>query len=154
MADPVLTYPTTQTFGGMIVALGNGATPTEVFAAPCGFDTKALNLTATASEANIPPCNSPDTPGWTARGVSAFSAEVTGSGVMATEDGAMWSEWLLSGLPKNVQVTLSATEIYQGPAVLTALGASAALASNGKLVQRSVTISSAGPWTNTAATGS
>lgn len=153
MADPVLTYPTTQTFGEMLVELGNGASP-EVFAAPCGFDTKALNLTATASEANIPPCNAPDTPGWTARGVSAFSAEITGSGVYAAEDGAMWSAFLLGGLARNVRVTVSPSEIYIGPAILTALGATAALASNGKLVQRSVTMSSAGPWTNTAATGS
>jgi hypothetical protein len=150
MVDLVLEYPTVATFGDMKVELGNGANP-EVFAAPCGFDTKALNLTATASEANIPPCNSPDTPGWTARGVSAFSAEITSSGVMAVEDSAMWSAWLLSGLPKNVKVTVSPSEVYLGAAIITALGATAALASNGKLVQRSVTMSSAGPWTNTAA---
>ena len=150
MADPVLEYPTTRTFGEMLVELGNGANP-EVFAAPCGFDTKALNLTAATSEANIPPCNDPDRPGWTARGVSAFSAEVTGSGVLAAEDSALWSTWLLSGLPKTVRVTVSPAEIYEGPAVLTALGSSASLTGNGKLVQRSVTMSSAGPWTNTAA---
>ena len=149
MATDPLTYPATETFGSFKVELGNGANP-EVFAAPCGFDTKALNLSAATSEANVAPCNNPDAPGWTARGISAFSAEVTGSGVMATEDSAMWSAFLLGGAPKNVRVTVSASEIYLGPAVLTALGTSAALAQNGKLVQRSVTMQSAGPWTNTA----
>lgn len=149
MANDPLTYPATETFGSFKVEVGNGANP-EVFAAPCGFDTKALNLSAATSEANVPPCNNPDAPGWTARGVSAFSAEVTGSGVMATEDSGLWSGWFLGGAAKNVRVTVSPTEVYLGPAVLTALGTSAALAQNGKLVQRSVTMQSAGPWTNTA----
>ena len=149
MAGDPLEYPSTLTFGQLVVEIGNGANP-EVFAAPCGFDNKAFNKTAATSEANIPPCNDPDAPGFTARGVSALSIEVTGSGVMATEDAAMWTAFLLGGVAKNVRVTRTGIDYWVGPAVLTAYNETAARAQNGNLVQASVTMSSAGPWTQTA----
>ena len=145
--DP-LEYPTTMTFGQLVVEIGNGANP-ELFSAPAGFDNKAFNKTASASEANIPPTNAPDAPGFTARGISALSIEVTGSGVMATEDAPMWTAFWLGGVAKNVRVTRTGIDYWVGPAVLTAYNETAARAQNGNLVQASVTMSSAGPWTQT-----
>ena len=147
-ADP-LEYPSTLTFGQLVVEIGNGANP-EVFAAPAGFDNKAFNKTASTSEANIPPTNAPDAPGFTARGVSALSIEVTGSGVMASEDAAMWTAFFLGGVAKNVRVTRTGIDYWIGPAVLSAYNETAARAQNGNLVQASVTMASAGPWVQTA----
>ena len=139
-----MTQPTTQTFGTVVVEVET-ATP-GTYATPCGFDTKSITMSGSASEANVPPCDNPDAPGWTARGISALSGEIQGSGVMAAEDSPMWEAWFDSAEPKNVRIRYGTVGYRAGSAILTNLGHSAALASNGKLVQRSVTLSSNGPW--------
>lgn len=146
MSDP-LVFPTTLTFGGLVVEIET-ATP-GAYAAPCGFDTKAFNKTGATSEANVPPCNAPDAPGFAVRGVSSLSIEVTGAGVMAVEDIPMWTAWWLSGQPKNVRVVRTGTDYWQGPAVLTTYNEATARSQNGNLVQLSIALQSAGPWTNT-----
>lgn len=103
-----MTRPTTQKGSKLLIRLGDGASP-EVFAAPCGLTTKALNFSASSNEFNVPDCDDPDAPTWTERVVSALSAGITGSGTLAMESLETWREWFLSAQAKNIQVKFDAT---------------------------------------------
>jgi hypothetical protein len=122
----------------------------RTYITPCGFDSKSVTLTGSASEVNIPPCNAPDAPGWTARGISALSGEIQGSGVLAVENSVMWESLYDAAQAFNIRVRYGTVGYRMGSAVLTNLGHTMALASNAKLVQRAVTLSSNGPWPWTA----
>lgn len=137
--------PTTKTFANFIVEIEDAANPTT-YLAPCGFTSKALNLSAATSETNVPDCDDPEAPAWTERGISALSGQITGGGVMATESSDLWEEWFDSGLPKNIRVRVPGVGYRAGSALLTSLGASVALNSDGNKVQRSVTLDSNGEW--------
>ena len=141
------TYPTQASFGQLFVLLNTGTTQAPVWEAPCGFDTKSLTLSASTSEANLPACDDPDAPSWTVRGVSAKSLQVQGSGVMAVENAAMWEAFFDSGTPMMIAVYVGGAGGYrQGLALLTSLSASASKSQNGNLVQRAITLDSAGPF--------
>ena len=141
------TYPVTATFGALVVAINTGTAQAPIWKAPCGFDTKSLTMSAATSEANVPSCNNPDDPGWTARGVSAKSGQVQGAGVMATEDTDMWETRFDAAVSFPVAVwTVGEDGFRQGNAVLTNLGKSASKSQNGNLIQRSITLDSDGPW--------
>lgn len=100
------------TFSGskMLVLIGDGATPTEVFTAPCGLTTKGLNRSAETSESTTPDCTDPSLPVWTEREVVSLSWDASGAGVLASESVAMWDTWFKSGQPKNIRI-----EVYSGP---------------------------------------
>lgn len=140
------TYPKTLPAGAFKVYLGDGAEP-EVFAQPCGFTDKALNMTATATDTVVPPCPpDDDEAAWTERSVTALSAEVTGSGVLAMGGLATWRAWYLSGQSKNIRVEFDSDPdggYWQGAAILTAFNHTAA---RGGKAQVSVTMPSDGPW--------
>lgn len=138
------TYPTTETFGSIVIEVET-ATP-GVYAAVMGFDTKALNLSAGTSNANVPSNSNPDLPGWSITGVGSLSGQITGSGVYAKEDGPMLEQWFDSGASKNIRVREAGVGYRAGPGVLTSLGKSASRNQNANLAQRSVTIDAAGPW--------
>ena len=149
-----MTKPTTTTFGKFLVELET-ATP-GTFAAPCGFTQKGFELTAATSETNVPDCDNPEAPAWVERGVTSFSAQITGSGVMAMGSLTTWREWFLSGAAKNVRVHVNESSAnggghYDFAALLTNLGHSTQLGSDGNKVQQSVTIQSTGAVTWTAA---
>ena len=144
-----MAQPATTSFGRFLVELGDGATPTEGFTSPCGFTNKGFELTAAVSEINVPDCDNPEAPAWVQRGVTSYSAQITGSGVMALGSAKTWRDWFLSGVTKNVRVHINESAAnnggyYQFPALLTTLGASVALGSDGNKVQQSVTIQSGG----------
>ena len=149
-----MTKPATTTFGKFLVEL-ESATP-GTFAAPCGFTQKGFELTAATSETNVPDCDDPEAPAWVERGVTSFSAQITSSGVMALGSVDTWRTWFMSGLAKNVRVHINETSgngggYYAFAALLTNLGKSTQLGSDGNKVQQSVTIQSTGPVTWTAA---
>ena len=130
----------------------------EGFTAPCGFTNKGFELTAQTSDVNVPDCDNPEAPAWVQRGVTSFSGQVTGSGVMAMGSADTWRNWFMSGAVKNVRVHINETAAnggghYDFPALLTTLGKSVQLGSDGNKVQQSVTIQSAGvvTWTPAAA---
>lgn len=83
---------TTKRFGqAVIVQLSNGATP-PVFAAPCGFTERALNLSKEVGESQVPDCDDPDKASWVERDVVSKSATISGSGVMAVEAFNTWEK--------------------------------------------------------------
>lgn len=95
--------PTTIKGSKFLIELGDGASP-ETFDAPCALTTKGINFSAATNEFNVPDCNEPDAAVWTERVVSALSAGVTGSGTLAMESLAVWRDWFLSALEKNIRV--------------------------------------------------
>lgn len=143
-----MAQPTTRKFGQMKVYLGDGGTP-EVFAAPCGFSEKALEITKDLTDVTLPDCDDPDLPAWTGREVRAISWQVTGQGVMAMEAYETWRDFALSSSSKNVRVELSGTGAqgggyYQGAAHLSSFGTSVSL---GEKVQIAITLQGDGELT-------
>jgi|SRR5262245_36257866 len=121
--------PTTASAAKLTVWVGNGATPTEVFAMPCGLTTKGINFTGTANETQVPDCTDPDAPAWIERVIQSLSAGITGTGVLALEALDTWETFFFEAVAKNCQVIIDwadapspptpPTRIYQGPFLLT-----------------------------------
>lgn len=114
--------PTTMKGSEMIIELGDGASP-ETFVAPCALNTKGINFTGTANEANVPDCDDPDAPLWIERVISTLSASIAGAGTLAFESYDIWREWFLSGLERNIRVRFNVAApnggYYSTSAVLT-----------------------------------
>jgi hypothetical protein len=130
----------------------NTANSPDTFVAPCGFTQKALTLSATSSETNVPDCDDPTAAAWVEREVAALSGQITGSGVMALESLDEWREWFESGDVRPIRAQFDTTlanngGYYEGNAILTNLGFSTALQQDGNKIQLAVTIDSAGEWT-------
>ena len=137
--------PTTKTFSKFIVEISPVAEP-YVWVAPCGFNTKSLNMAASTSTATVPDCDDPEGASWDEAGVDGLSGQIQGNGVMADENTALWEQWFDSAAPMMVRRRIPGSGYRQGLGLLTALGDSVALKSDGNLVQRQVTIISSGPW--------
>jgi Phage tail tube protein len=142
-----MTQPTTLKGSKVLIVLGNGASP-EMFAAPCGLTTKAINLSATANEFNVPDCDDPDLPMYTERVISALSAGVTGAGSLALEAYDDWRNWYFSAQPQNIRVVIDAPQAkgggyYEMSAVLTAFNT---IGNVGELATIDVTIASNGEF--------
>lgn len=138
--------PTTMKGSQFIIELGDGATPIEVFVAPCALNTKGINFTATANEQNIADCNDPDAPMWIERMVQTLSGDITGAGTLAFESYNVWREWFLSGLERNVRARFNDVPApngghYIGSYILTAFNTGA---NQGELATIEVTMMSDG----------
>lgn len=101
---------TTVPFSKFRVKLGNGADP-EVFAAPCGFTSRAFNRSKSLSETNVPDCEDEDAATWTERGVLSKSWTVSGQGVMAAESVVVWDAAYESDESISVMVEI----VYPAP---------------------------------------
>ena len=78
----------------------------DVFSEPCGLTTKNFNLTASTNTTLIPDCTDPSLPAWEAKDVNALSAEVSGSGVMATESFHTWMDWFMGATDRSCRIQL------------------------------------------------
>jgi predicted secreted protein len=135
-----MTQATTLKFSQFLIQLGNGAVP-EVFASPCGLNSRGFSRTAATNDTNVPDCDNPDAPSWLDRDVVSLAAALSGSGVVADEDYDVWNTWWESGISKNIKVTLG-TRTWIGAAVLTKLNVTG---NRGKRVELDVSIDSDGP---------
>jgi hypothetical protein len=145
-----MAQPRTLGFGSFKVYLGDGASP-EQFTAPCGFIQKALTLDSDVSDFNVPDCDDPEAAAWKSRAITAHSASVTGSGVMAMASLDEWRTWKLASESKNIRVEFDDTlanggGYFEGAAILQSLGFSVALGSDGNKTQQQVNIVSDGEW--------
>ena len=114
--------PTVLRGSKLLIKLGNGASPTEVFAAPCALTTKSFNRSASVNEFNIGDCDTPDDPMWTERVVSALSSTVSGSGTLAQEALASYEAFFADPDGRNVQILINfgtSPKTYQGKYVMT-----------------------------------
>jgi predicted secreted protein len=129
----------TLRFSQFLVQLGDGADP-EIFASPCGLNSRGFNRTAATNDTNVPDCDDPDAASWLERDVVSLSGQLSGSGVVANEDFDVWDEWFESGATKNVKITLG-TRVWIGPCKLTRLNLTGA---RGQRVTFDVTLDSDG----------
>lgn len=114
--------PTTAKGGKMLVKLGDGGSP-EIFAAPCGFNSKTFTRSKTLNEVQVPDCDDPDAPQVVERDVQSIDWEVSGEGILAAEALATWDAFNDSTDTKNVQIVLdlpapTGTITYTGAAHL------------------------------------
>lgn len=140
--------PITVKSGKMLILIGDGATPTEGFTAPCGLNTKGFTLSANSNEVQVPDCDDPDAPAWIERAVATMTGQITGAGVMAKESFTLWRDWALSGQTKNARVQIDEPGMgyYAGRFLLSNFALSAEL---GNKIQVDVTLDSDGAitWT-------
>jgi predicted secreted protein len=139
-----MTKAATIKFSQFLIQLGNGADP-EVFASPCGLNSRGFDRTAATSDTNVPDCDNPDAPSWLERDVVSLSASLSGSGVVADEDFDTWDAWFTAATSKNVQIKLG-NRTWLGPMKLSSLKVSgqrgqrvtftATLDSDGELVRQ------------------
>jgi predicted secreted protein len=134
-----MTQASTLKFSQFLIQLGNGASP-EVFAAPCGLNSRGFSRTAATNDTNVPDCDDPDQPSWLERDVVSLSGSLSGSGVVADEDFDTWDTWFNAGSSVNVKITLGA-RIWLGPCKLTKLNVTG---TRGKRVEFDVTVESDG----------
>lgn len=144
-----MTAPTTERFGKLIITIDRGD---GTFVAPCGFTKKALKHSTTSSDTEVPDCDDPDLPANVERAVSALSYQVTGSGVLAAENLALWRAWFQAGESRAIKVEVDDTGangggFYTGNAILTDWSWDADRKSEGGRIQQSVQIDSDGGWT-------
>lgn len=138
---------TTLRFSKFLILVGDGATPVEDFAAPCGLTSRGFNRTAETNDTNVPDCADEDAPSWLERDVVSLSATLSGSGVLAEESVDIWDEWFESGAARNVRVTTgegSGLRTWSGAARLTTFNISG---ERGSRVTAEIEIVSDGPFT-------
>lgn len=136
--------PITVKFGKFFVRLSDGETPPS-FVAPCGFTSKSFTRNKTLNEVQIPDCDDPDAPAWSARDVASMSATISGSGVLAQAAVPTWEEALASTESIECEVELEypdgSTDVYTGLFHLESFEVTGAL---GERVNVSVTMQSDG----------
>lgn len=111
-------------FAEQVLMLGDGATPSELFAAPCGFESLTLTVNIETNTTNLPDCDDPDLPAWLVSDEVSKQMVVAGNGTLDTDSMQLWREWLLAGGEKNVRWVTSGTAAngggyFSAPAILT-----------------------------------
>lgn len=96
----------TYRFSGLRVLLGDGATPTEVFAAPCGLTERSFSLSKEFGESVTPDCTDEDAASWTERDVTSKSGTINGQGVLDATALPTWRGFYESDTSKNIRVEL------------------------------------------------
>jgi Phage tail tube protein len=141
-----MTKPTTATFGEYSIQLGDGATPTEVFTAPCGLTTKGFTQTANLQKTAVPDCDDPDAPAYNETGVDTIDAEITGTGILAMEAFPTWQNAFFAAGPINCRVYpfgLTAG-YYEGAFILSSFKQAV---QRGQKVQADITLTADGQYT-------
>lgn len=97
--------PTVLPGTALLILVGDGGSP-EVFATPCGLTNNTFSLTASTNSTIIPFCDDPEAAAWESKDISSLAAQVSGTGVMATESFSEWNDWFLSGTSRNAQIKI------------------------------------------------
>ena len=111
-------------FGKQALLLGNGATPTEVFSAPCGFEQLTMTVNVATNDTNIPDCDDPDLVAWLETETVSKQMRLSGSGLLDQSALTTWQAWWFGDVElKNVRwfrdLTSPNRGYFQAPAVLT-----------------------------------
>lgn len=138
-------------FSKFVVLLGDGATPTEAFSAPCAFSNRALNRTKNLNEIVVPDCDDEDEPGWVDRDPISKSWGISGDGLLDQSSVEVWDAFFEQNDSKNVKVVVTGSTgsvlvTYTGKAHLMAWNETAA---RGEKVQFSVEMAGDGALTIT-----
>lgn len=91
----------------LLIQIGNGATPSEVFAHDCLINTdRGIAFSADENRQVIPDCDNPDDPAWSVLNKDGLQAQITGSGMLHTTSLEAWFDWFNSDDAKNIRVVI------------------------------------------------
>ncbi len=146
----------TRKFSDQTMLLGGGETPTELFTAPCGFETLTMTVNVESNTTNVPDCAAPEAAAWLVTQIVSQQMVLTGDGVLDQDAQKKWRDWfMLNGVTKNVRYMTAGNlaaggGYFQAPALLTNYEESG---TRGELWQVSVeiTLNGAPVWTPAAA---
>lgn len=137
----------------LLIKVGDGATPTEVFSTPCSINAeRGITFTSGVNDQDIPDCSDPDAIAWVVREKTNLSASITGSGVLDTSDVQDFFDWLKSEDPKNIKVIVDVPStdggvVFTGAFHLTEFSITG---NRGEKMQASISLSSSGEITSAA----
>ena len=114
----------TLRFAQQVLLLGDGATPTESFAAPCGLTSLNLTVNIETNTVNVPDCTDPDLPAWLVSDEVSKQMVVGGNGVLDTDAMQVYRDWLMAGGERNIRWLTDGTGAngggyWQAPALMT-----------------------------------
>lgn len=114
----------TLRFAQQLLMLGDGATPTEAFEAPCGLTALNLTVNIETNTVNVPDCDDPDLPAWLVSDEVSKQMVVGGQGVLDTDAMQIYRDWLMDGGEKNIRWFTDGTAgngggYWQAPALMT-----------------------------------
>ena len=137
-----------QTFnpGKLAIFLGDGASPNENFAAPCGLTTRTITFTTQAGEVVTFDCDNPDDAGWKERVAQSRDCQISGTGVLDKNAFPAWRDFGTSGVVKNVRFAVSGddTGYWKGSFLATNLSLKGDQPS-GQKVSLDIALASDGP---------
>lgn len=140
----------------LLVQIGNGATPTEVFAADCFINTsRGIKFTSETNEEIMPDCDNPNDPAWKSVTKDGLQATISGAGKLFTASVEEWWNWFKGDIGKNVRVRIdvlaaSGGGYWQGSFKLTEFEVSAG--GNKEVCEAQISLVSDGAitWTDAA----
>ena len=92
----------------LLIKIGDGATPTEVFAQPCSINSdRGIVFTAETNQTRVPDCDDPELIGWFRREKVAKGATINGAGTLHTLDLEDYFNWFDDEATRNVEVVLN-----------------------------------------------
>lgn len=92
----------------LLIQIGDGATPTEIFTHDCLINLdRGFTLSADVTDVVVPDCDDPEAPAWKQRFIDGLSGDVSGSGVLHTASVETWKTWFDSGDAKNCRVNIN-----------------------------------------------
>lgn len=114
----------TLRFAQQTMLIGDGATPTEGFEAPCGLTSLNLTVNIETNTTNVPDCEDPDLPAWLVSDEVSKQMVLGGNGVLDTDALQVYRDWLLDGGERNVRWLTDGAGIngggyFQAPGILT-----------------------------------
>jgi predicted secreted protein len=103
----------------IVIAVGDGATPTELFVAPTLINTtRSIEFSTSVEEDDIVDLNNQSAPAQKVRRIKSTDFKIDGAGMIHQPDVFTWLSWSKSGAIKNVKVT-SPKFTITGPFVLS-----------------------------------
>lgn len=98
----------------LLILLGDGATPTEGFAHPCGANTRSIRLINNTGEELLLDCTDPlGAQATINRYLESQDSSLSISGKVASESLAAWRAWADDGGSKNIKA-----EVHSGGALV------------------------------------
>lgn len=106
----------------ILIQIGDGGAPTEVFAHPCLINAeRGIEFSSSTTSQVIPDCDNPDDPAWEQIEKDGLAATINGSGMLHLGSVEEFDAWYNSNDAKNVKVKLNKAggSTWTGPFKLT-----------------------------------
>lgn len=132
------------------VQIGDGATPTEVFATWCGNTQIAINYNINTETEDLPDCTDPLKVGFESPFKTSVGMSAEISGILSASFRSRLHEMALDADPMNVRIVFTGgTEngYWQGPAILSAAGSDYATQRGAGTYTGTITFTEEPVWT-------